>query len=407
MTFQTFTPIEYLKIDIASNFGLDKETWDFRINWFNDNEENLDGIIKDADEPALFYAGTQAYYKALRGEASGYPISLDATASGAQLLSVMVGCAKSARLCNVIDTGDREDLYTNIFDVIATKVSSVLAVSQKQAKQAIMTWLYGSMAQPKSIFGEGEDLGVFLETMHTEAPGISQLNEALLSLWQPKALSNEWVLPDNFHVKVKVMNEVKHHATFLNRQYISVTQENMPNDFGLSLPANTTHSVDGLVVREMQRRCDYDSKQRVEVMELCLNSSMHSAEKSFKPSSDSKMTSTLIQHYRDTNFMSVRILDHINQDTIQILSQDERTALLDILLSMPDKPFKVLTIHDCFRVLPNHGNDLRWQYNNILSQIADSSILTSIASQICHEKVNVEKFDDIAGQVLEANYALS
>lgn len=406
MTLQTFTAIEYLKIDIASNFGLDKETWDFRLNWFDDHEAELDDIIKDADEPALFYAGTQAYYKALRGEASGYPISLDATASGAQLLSVMVGCEKSARLCNVIDTGDREDLYSNIFKVVATKLNNLLEVNQKQAKQAIMTWLYGSMAEPKKIFGEGEDLGIFLETMHTEAPGISQLNEALLGLWQPKATSNEWTLPDNFHVKVKVMSEVKHNAVFLNRKYVSVTQENLPNEFGLSLPANTTHSVDGMVVREMVRRCDYDPKQTDLALGYCLTASSHCNEKQ-NTTGNTKMATTLIQHYRETNFMSARLIDHIDKETIQLLDQEERLFLGNLILSMPDKPFKVLTIHDCFRVLPNYANDLRWQYNNILSNIAGSSILSSIASQICGETVNVAKFGEIADQVLEANYALS
>lgn len=80
--FQKFTGKQYLQIDIANNFGLDKKNWNQRLAWFQENEDNLENLIKQADEPALFYAGVQAWRATQRGEATGYPISLDATSSG-------------------------------------------------------------------------------------------------------------------------------------------------------------------------------------------------------------------------------------------------------------------------------------------------------------------------------------
>ena len=82
MAFQEFSGKEYLKIDIANNMGLDKEDWDVRLAWFDENESRLDTLVKQAEEPALFFAGITAWQKVCKGEPTGYPISLDATSSG-------------------------------------------------------------------------------------------------------------------------------------------------------------------------------------------------------------------------------------------------------------------------------------------------------------------------------------
>ena len=46
------------------------------------NESRLDTLVKQAEEPALFFAGITAWKKVCNGEPTGYPISLDATSSG-------------------------------------------------------------------------------------------------------------------------------------------------------------------------------------------------------------------------------------------------------------------------------------------------------------------------------------
>lgn len=63
---------------------------------------------------------------------------------------------------------------------------------------------------------------------------------------------------------------------------------------------------------------------------------------------------------------------------------------------------------DCFRCLPNYGNDLRRQYNTILADIAESDLLTSIVSQICRRVIQIGKLDpNLSGDIRQANYALS
>lgn len=134
---QTFTGLEYLKIDIASKFGLDKKSWDDRLIWFAQNEDKLDAIVNQAEEPALFFAGTLAYRAAMEGVATGYPISLDATCSGLQLLACLTGDRSAAALCNVIDTGKREDAYTSVYQMMVNELGENIKIKREWTKEAI------------------------------------------------------------------------------------------------------------------------------------------------------------------------------------------------------------------------------------------------------------------------------
>lgn len=80
--FQTFTGRQYLMIDVANNWGLDKEDWDVRLQWFQDNEPHLESLLNQADEPAPYFASVKAYRDVQKGLPIGYTVGLDATSSG-------------------------------------------------------------------------------------------------------------------------------------------------------------------------------------------------------------------------------------------------------------------------------------------------------------------------------------
>jgi hypothetical protein len=397
---QTFTAKQYLQIDIASNFGLDKKDWNERLAWFAENEANLEELVPQADEPALFYAGMQAYRQMQKGQPIGYPISLDATASGMQILSCLTGDRAAANLCNVVDTEHRRDPYTIIYDIMTQRIGEASKISRADTKQAIMTSLYGSVAMPKQVFGDGMLYYTFLAVMGEQAPAVWELNQVMLDIWDPTVLSHDWIMPDNFHVHVKVMDQVREVVHFLNEPFEVSKRINRPVEGGRSLGANLTHSVDALVVREMTRRCMYHPP----TINFVLGFLGEPTEKRLE-TKDDKMVKTLAKHYEDSGYLSARILDHINPENAGHIDQK---AIWELLDSLPRKPFNILSIHDCFRCHPNYGNDLRRQYNLQLHLLARSKMLGYLLSQILNRPITTEKADpDLFKDVLEADYALS
>jgi hypothetical protein len=400
---QTFTGREYLKIDIANNYGLDKLEWDDRISWFDAHEDQLMELVKLAEEPALFYAGVKAWEDVKAGKPIGYMVSLDATSSGLQILAALTGDRSAAYLCNVIDSGTRGDAYTSIYQMMLSIIGEESKITREDTKRAIMTSFYASKAVPKEVFGEGELLELFYNTLQTVAPAAWELNEAFLGLWNPDAYSHDWILPDNFHVKTKVMNQVRETVHFLNEPFDVFYNVNEPSNEGRSLGANVTHSIDGLIVREMSRRCDYDPAKIKSILWMMdQRSSLHGNRTTTK---EDHLVLALWNHYQESGFLSARILDVIELDN---LGHIQISVIRELIESLPDKPFKVVAIHDCFRCLPHYGNDLRRQYNNQLMLIARSNLLQSIISQLVGKPVSIGKLDpNLWLEVKDTNYALS
>lgn len=399
---QTFTGKDYLKIDIANNYGLDKLDWDDRIAWFDANHSKLDQLIPQAKEPALFYAGIKAYQQVELGNPIGYMISLDATSSGIQILAALTGDPYAASLCNVIDTGSREDAYVQIYQYMKQLVGSTVQIDREETKQAIMTAFYTSRAVPKRVFGEGALLDIFYETLSQVAPGAWELNEAMLGFWNPNAYEHSWILPDNFHVHIKVMDQVKERVHFLGQPYDVFYHVNQPMKEGRSLGANLVHSIDGMIVREMTRRCRYDRKHVDRLYQLLREGNFGNANDS---PADADMVRTLWSDYLRSGYLSARILDHLDENTLSLVNASEIKELLD---SLPFRPFTVVSVHDCFRCLPHYGNDLRQQYNLQLQLIAKSNLLQDLISQLVGRPITINKLDPQLWKKIEhTNYALS
>jgi len=391
---QLFNKEQYLLIDVANNYGLDKLSWNERIDWAKSNLNNLENLANKADAPCMYRCSVKALRDHYAGIPSGYGIHLDASASGTQWLSILTGDRSGAKLCNVLNTGKREDSYTIIHKAILEESDTTSNITREQVKKAIMTSLYGSTKRPKELFGK--DLPIFEKVMSKYLPEAWLFNKALSgSAWDPTANSYHWVLPDNFHAGFKVKALVQHEFTFKGNTVPYFVKEQMPQPRGRALGANLIHSIDGFIVREMVQRCSFSNNRAKEVI---------SGSTSFIGSTEDILQClTLWNLYKESGFLSARILNYIYANTINLV---DRTKIEELLNELPKKTFDILPIHDSFTALPAYGNDVRQQYIYLMYHMAKSNMINFLGHQIGIQAEWV-KPEDFSEEILNSEYALS
>ena len=254
---RNFTGLEYLYIDIANQYGLDKENWDTRIQWTKDNEPDLENQVHLADDPVLYTKAVKVLRDTQAGKWTGFIMGLDATASGYQIMSAVIGDAVGASNVNLLDTGKREDIYSKIAAYMNLNYGT--NVDRKTVKKPIMTVGYGSQRQPAEIFGEDTpELEAFYDAMNAELPGGMTLMADMLNCRDRyNATEYRWTLPDGHKVVSKIM-VLDHEEIELNdmdsTKFHYSSYVNKPDPNNMSLAANIVHSIDGYIVREMLRR---------------------------------------------------------------------------------------------------------------------------------------------------------
>lgn len=351
-SFTTFTGLDMLKIDIANAYGLDKELYTDRIEWFDDNGHSIifDALncpsydqlsfTGDASDPLLFKKAVLAYQKAVQGLPVGHNVFMDATASGIQIMAALSNCKITAETCNLINNGKRNDPYTLVTDEMIRRLPDTPlfkghtpAEIRAIVKKPIMTHFYNSTAQPKSVFGEDTiELQTFYDVLNDLFPGAEACLSIINDSWNPEALEHSWTLPDGHvcHVKVIDKVETKYQPEELSIGELHYTfYVNQPSAVRTSLAPNIIHSIDAYIVREMVRKAK-------------------------------------------------------------------------------EQGFELAHIHDAFTCHPNHMPKVMDNYRNILADISELNLLGSILNEIEGRDIGVNPFNyDLASDICQAEYALS
>lgn len=402
--FTLFSGLDYLKIDIANNAGLDKQDYPDRIEWVNNHfkpeyvryakpeelRKLVDNIDKEykLDEPVQVYAGLLAYKDYLEDRPSGYMIALDSIASGTQIMSALTADPVGLHLCGALGN-KRTNLYQTVFDVFnqlgemwGGETFDINQFEYKDIKKAIMTSNYGSKAEPLNLLGK-QNLPRFVEAMQVCCSGAWMLKERLVNTWDSNSNSQDWILPDNFHVVNPVMVNKFYQTDFLGSEVHFSIRTQGYKERGISNAANLVHSVDGFIMREVVRRCHFDESVLQRFSELLIESMQTKIDYELDYESES-MFHNLLDRYNSTGIVSMRIVDYVKdiEDT-RALPLDYREKLLQITDKMLlQGSFDIAVVHDSFKVLPNDANYLRYWYNDVLANICDSNLLYNLLGQM-------------------------
>jgi len=261
-----YSPLEYIKIDIANQYGLDKKTFRQRIAWV-DSVKDLPSKVTQAESPAQYMAAVLALEDALSGQPTGHLVGLDACASGIAILGILAGCPVTSQNTGVIGQ-KRMDMYaecTKAMNELLEAEQLEVHASRKEVKDAQMPHFYGSKARPREIFGEDTyELAAFYMAQETVAPGACYMMREFLDSWQPYALDHSHTLPDGFHAVVPVLQKFKGKIEIDELDHTTLTyvyENNVGTEKGLAVAANMTHAVDAFLVRETVRRCHYQQEE--------------------------------------------------------------------------------------------------------------------------------------------------
>lgn len=414
--FKEYSPLDYICIDIANQAGSqgsfrgDKELFETRIQWVKDHFNELDTFIDKADNKPLYIKALYALREVLAGRPTGHLVGLDASCSGIQLMSVMTGCIKGADATGLVSE-KRADAYTDVTMAMNAMLKqqgmSTIQILRDDIKRCVMTAGYGSTLVPKEVFGEGPLLATFYQSAMQVAEGAFKLMPALLDTWQADALSHNWIMPDNFHVNIKVMQskEVRVEVDELNHStFTTHVKINQGSKKGLANVANLTHSVDSYLLRSLVRRASFDKAKVTKAIDMITAYLM-------VPVSGYEHDEAL-QHmldiYAETKLVDVVLIDYINEDNIAMVPKELLFTLNGILSKMVEYGSSpVLTVHDAYFAHPNHCNAVRYWYKELCAELADSNILVFLVSQIVNQRVGYDKLSSSLSQYIrESNYGL-
>lgn len=410
--WQTYSGFEWLLIDLASRFGKDKDLFQDRIRWaqellplfkvdtINELKSNLASWIDIADDAPHFAGAALAIWDAYLGNVSNWTVSQDAASSGAQLMSCLMKCETGMHSTGVLGTLV-PDLYTSVHKKMPTS-----KISRKVLKKGMIPHMYASSAAPKAIFGD--DYEEFLRAYFSCVPKAQILSDMLVDAWNSSATEHVIIAPDGFVGRIPVLvreeKRIPYGEHTFTYQYDRIGTKKKGKAAGTkSLSANTVHLYDAYVLRELSRRCNYNTDTLLNALGALRSPSPHvDLDASTKLKELDKLSKSF-------NMVSLVAIEYISPESTRFLSKwykDKLISLIEDVLNFAD-PFEVKVVHDDFGCHPNHVGAMKLHYNYLLQETYLSKWLEVTLAKLTGKAVIPMQVNlDTAKQILDAPYSI-
>lgn len=354
--YLTTSGLKYLQIDIANCYGLDKKSYQERIDYVANNSN--DKLVAEGINADSQYEYRNAVEQ-LFAHQNGYPVEhityLDCTNQALQLYATLTSCKDTAYLCN-ISSGDE---LTDAYGVLANAMNELTGLDifdRNNCKKALMTTLYGKMDGESEITKYFLENGIqyqdkmtntemveyFQKAMRAIAPHAMRAMDVLQSINCADVDTYYWTMPDGFKVKYDVKSKEKFEIACktksgVNFNFEKVVKVYKGSKYNRGMSPNVIHSVDGYVAREMIRR----------------------------------MTQPCAKFNRNY-------------------------------------PAFITSIHDAFGTHPNNAEEMTYHYTNIMCELNESNLLQDIMSQISGKNMLSIKKNTLTNDMIrESIYKLS
>ena len=234
----------WLRFQVATTYGLDKETLDDRLNWTYENEWLIEKIATDpidnlsdwegAEEPWQFLAACEEFYACVIKRdriSTGLMVAIDATCSGLQILAGLAKDKSTAKLVNVLPSDKPQDAYKVVAETSKPHIPNKIQPywDRKGVKRTVMTIPYNAKPfsnrsyirdalKEKGIEIDKEELtqtvSAVRDAMNIVVPGpmrvMKWIEDEVTQAIKRGASKLSWTTPSGFIVNQRIMKkEVK------------------------------------------------------------------------------------------------------------------------------------------------------------------------------------------------------